>query len=298
MYRIRDWNIYYETSETRKWKTLKWVPLRVKLDGRNYRRLMKSKQGPKVFGCWCALLEAASRCDPRGDFMDSCGNVYTVEDLALVTAMPQALIKETLTTLSKHPFDWIETVGADQSPALAEESPARIEQDSIEQDRTRSQTEQDRTEPLPPIFHSKYFSITAEQHEQYVKTYDRIDVAKSYEEMVAWLISNPKRARKKSWSRFVNNWLKTNNEEAEPFAVEDARIKAEYARERQPATAPRTPTETPEQIETRERLERERVEKNLAEMRQRVVDGTGSKMDIDLVAVMDRVEADGTAIGD
>jgi len=211
MYKIRDWEKYYETSETRKWKTLKWLPLPVKLDGRNYRRMMKlkRKKGAAVYGCWCSLLAVATKGVPRGSFQDSTGNAFTLDDMELMTEMPQSLIRETLSIVSKPPYLWVESVGAEESPASTEECSVRIEQNRIEQNGTAN------AEEPPPHFTCKFFSVTEAEHERYTTAYLFSDIDRAYEKMVAWLYANPKKSHKKDWPRFVNNWLKSDDDDAE-----------------------------------------------------------------------------------
>lgn len=56
------------------------------------------------------------------------------------------------------------------------------------------------------IFTSAFFSITEEQLEDYESAYPGVNVPQELRKMDLWLRINPKR-RKRSYSRFVTNWL-------------------------------------------------------------------------------------------
>ena len=68
---------------------------------------------------------------------------------------------------------------------------------------------------VPPHFTCKFFSITEAEHERYTTTYLFADIDRAYQDMSTWLYANPKKAHKKDWSRFVNRWLKSNDDDAE-----------------------------------------------------------------------------------
>ena len=305
MYRIRDWDVYYETSETRKWKTLKWVPLRVKLDGRNYRRLMKLKKGPQIFGCWCALLEAATKCDPRGDFVDGSGNVYGVDDLVLVTEMPQHLVAETLTLLSTPPFDWVITASAEESPASAGESSASASLNKIEQDRIELQIEQD-TERRSFLFGELWKDYPRKDGRIAALGHFNASVLTEQDEAdIRTALTNYKaekdgieRQYLKAGSTWFYNWRDFII--PDPL-IEHAKVTAEYAAEREQKAAP--PQETEEMKQERESETRRRAEETknyMEEMRQAVKDGTATVIQIELVRISDRMaeddSADGTAV--
>ena len=54
----------------------------------------------------------------------------------------------------------------------------------------------------------KWDNLSIEQVKFFEKCYPDIDVVTILaDRMPAWLISNPKKAQKKNWVRFINNWL-------------------------------------------------------------------------------------------
>lgn len=101
--KIRDWDSHFEQDRTRQWKHLKWVPIPNK-QGSGYRKIMKQKNGLEIFGCWIAIIEVASQCNPRGDC--SKHNLETLSDLTLIDSKK---LKNAIEFLSKS-LDWIEVI--------------------------------------------------------------------------------------------------------------------------------------------------------------------------------------------
>ncbi len=301
MYTITNWDDWYETCETRKYKTLKWIPLPVKLDGRNYQRLMKTKRGPQIFGCWCAILEAASKGNPRGVFMDRDGNPYNTEDIALVIDMPEPLVAETLTVLSTPPFDWVSTATTGESPASAGEPAVSASLNRIELNRIEQKN-------ICASFEAIWKRYIKRKGKKEALTHFKADVKKEKGDVAALIAlmdvalehylesDEVKGGFIQHGSTWFNNWRDWI--EPDPL-IQHAKVTAEYAAEREQADKP-----SPEQIaaakvdaEARAEVDREHAMKTTAEMRKRVDDGTASKMDIYLIEVLDRVESDGEADG-
>jgi hypothetical protein len=66
--------------------------------------MVKEKNGPALFGCWIALVEVGSTCNPRGDL-----SKYSIEALTDLSMMPIELVKQTLLYCSQV-LDWIEDI--------------------------------------------------------------------------------------------------------------------------------------------------------------------------------------------
>jgi hypothetical protein len=101
--KIRDWDLHFEQDRSRQWKNLKWVPIPNK-QGSGYRRIMKEKNGVEIFGCWIALVQAASLCTPRGDL-----SKYNIADLSLLTFIDENKLLSSITYLSDV-LDWVEVI--------------------------------------------------------------------------------------------------------------------------------------------------------------------------------------------
>ena len=56
------------------------------------------------------------------------------------------------------------------------------------------------------VFTCAYFSISDDEFENFESTYPGVNVPQELRKMDLWLRINPKR-RKRSYSRFVTNWL-------------------------------------------------------------------------------------------
>ena len=70
--RIAGWNQHFENNRTRELKALAWVPIPNKMDGDGYTQLVDHPDGAAHFGAWIAIVEIASRCDPRGTLLREC----------------------------------------------------------------------------------------------------------------------------------------------------------------------------------------------------------------------------------
>lgn len=101
--KIRDWDINFEADRSRQWKNIKWVPIPNK-QGLGYKKVMAQKNGATIFGCWIALVEQGSLCDPRGDL-----SKYTIEELSIKTLIPLTILTESIDYILQN-LDWIEVV--------------------------------------------------------------------------------------------------------------------------------------------------------------------------------------------
>ena len=101
--KIRDWDKYFEADRSRQWKHLSWVPTPNK-QGLGYKKIMAQKNGAEIFGCWNAVIQQASLCEPRGDL-----SKYTIEDLSLNTLIPLTILKNAINYIVQT-LDWIEVI--------------------------------------------------------------------------------------------------------------------------------------------------------------------------------------------
>ncbi len=79
IYKIRDWDKYFENNRTRELKNLQWVPMPNKHDGDGFTEVMEQERGVEVYGAWALILQIASKCNPRGTLVrdnpaPSCGD--------------------------------------------------------------------------------------------------------------------------------------------------------------------------------------------------------------------------------
>jgi hypothetical protein len=90
IYQIRDWNDLYETHQTRRLKRLQWVPVPNRMDGDGYAELVEGPAGAANLGCWLAILEIASRCEPRGTLARDLRGIdaHDARSLARIARLP------------------------------------------------------------------------------------------------------------------------------------------------------------------------------------------------------------------
>lgn len=108
IYRIRDWDKYFETHETRKLKRLAWVPVPNKHDGLGYRLLMAEPNGYQHYAAWLLLVQVASKCPRRGTLADDSGNGLNAEQLAAKTGAPSRAFAAAFEALVK--VGWLEVL--------------------------------------------------------------------------------------------------------------------------------------------------------------------------------------------
>jgi hypothetical protein len=101
--RIRDWDKNFEADRSRQWKFLKWVPVPNK-QGLGYKKIMAQKNGAEIFGCWNALVQQGSLCEPRGDL-----SKYTISDLSVNTLIPLTILEKAIDFIIQN-LDWIEVI--------------------------------------------------------------------------------------------------------------------------------------------------------------------------------------------
>ena len=139
-YHVVDWNVHFENNRSRELKNLRWIPMPNKQDGEGYGMVVYCQpesagypqEGAANFGLWCALVEVASKCSPRGSLLRSDGTPMTPQSLALKTRLPQVLWEQV------HPFfvddvKWLERVPMSQEGAGFATEGNGIEGNRIEQ---------------------------------------------------------------------------------------------------------------------------------------------------------------------
>lgn len=128
-YRIKDWDKHYETAETRKLVSLRWLPIPNKHDGLGFRRIAAQSNAAELFTAWILILQVASKGrgpEERGNLLrgqEALGD----EDLAIMTGFPKAIFTAALDFFSSSKQGWL-LVHEDELPLSAgvpAESPAK-----------------------------------------------------------------------------------------------------------------------------------------------------------------------------
>lgn len=109
MYRVVGWADNFENNRTRELKALAWVPFPNKHDGDGYTELLDHEEGAAHYGCWCAIVQVASKCDPRGTLLRDGARPHDAASLARMTRIPEAVMKRAIARLLI-PVRWLEVV--------------------------------------------------------------------------------------------------------------------------------------------------------------------------------------------
>lgn len=129
-YRIKDWNIHFENSESRKVKLLRWAPMPNKHDGKGYRRLVAHVESVNLFCAWNLIVQVASKMPTRGVLIDEDGPL-TSSDLSFITGFPESIFELGFSILSDPAakINWIEkfdTTAEPQKPTQEPENPRKL----------------------------------------------------------------------------------------------------------------------------------------------------------------------------
>ncbi len=108
-YAIKDWDKHFENSESRKIKSLTWVPVKNKHDGKGYRRVCQHPKSIQVFCAWNLLVQVASKMPVRGLLRDDDGPL-TTSDLSAKTGFPESIFAEAFKVLPDIKIGWLTTI--------------------------------------------------------------------------------------------------------------------------------------------------------------------------------------------
>lgn len=135
-YAIKDWDKHFENSESRKVKSLTWVPVKNKHDGKGYRRVVSHPKSVQVFCAWNLIVQVASKTPRRGLLRDEDGPL-TTSDLAAKTGYPEAIFELAFEVLIHPKIGWLVKMNPDGIPEPPETSgDAGAEQKGTEGNRT------------------------------------------------------------------------------------------------------------------------------------------------------------------
>jgi len=114
-FRIVDWDDHFEVNRTRELKTMVWVPVPNNLANDGYIQLVDHPNGAAHLGAWLAILEVASRCDPRGTLVRGSRTALRSHDfasLSRLTRLPASLFAEVVPRLIEE-LGWMEEIELD-----------------------------------------------------------------------------------------------------------------------------------------------------------------------------------------
>lgn len=109
VYRVVDWDRNFENNRTRELKRLDWVPFPNKHDGDGYTELLDHEDGAAHYGAWCAIVQVASKCDPRGTLLRDGARPHDARSLARMTRIDEGIMSEAIIRLVTT-VKWLEVV--------------------------------------------------------------------------------------------------------------------------------------------------------------------------------------------
>jgi hypothetical protein len=114
-YKIKNWDLYYENHDSRKYKNLTWIPISNKWDGLGFSRLKKQPEVVEILAGWLMILQIASKCKPRGVLIRE-NLPLSPADMADITGLPENMFIVALNVLSdkNKGICWIESEGEEE----------------------------------------------------------------------------------------------------------------------------------------------------------------------------------------
>jgi hypothetical protein len=93
---------------------MSWIPIPNKHDGDGYTLTLAQENGPALFGAWMALIQVASKCDPRGTLLRDTQKPHDSTSISRLTRFPLLLIEEALNFFSSDDMKWLEVLEIEQ----------------------------------------------------------------------------------------------------------------------------------------------------------------------------------------
>jgi hypothetical protein len=115
IYRIKDWDRFFETAVSRKLEHPYWVSVPTKQHGMGLTRILAEPDGTSIFGIWILIVEAVSQARlPRLGYLtddgQESGYPWTPEDLAHRWRRPVSEMERALIVLASSKVNWIEAI--------------------------------------------------------------------------------------------------------------------------------------------------------------------------------------------
>jgi hypothetical protein len=112
-YRIKGWDSNYENNRTRELKHLDWVPMPNKMDGDGCTELLDHKDGASHLGAWVALIQIASRCDPRGTLLRDGARPHDFASLLRISRISIKVFEVSIPRFVE--IGWVESIPNDSA---------------------------------------------------------------------------------------------------------------------------------------------------------------------------------------
>lgn len=202
MYVIANWEIHFENNRTRNRKTIHWVPFPNTHDGAGYAELLDHHDGPAHYGTWCAIVQLASRCQPRGKLIRSNGQPHDSVSLSRVIKFPTKTIEAAMNRFVTIGWMKIEVYDGEVIPKAS--APAAPE--------PKGKKEVDPAASIPvmsfPCTGDKEWNLTLKKLSEYENSFPGVDVMQECRVARQWCIDNPIRRKTPSgMARFLTSWM-------------------------------------------------------------------------------------------
>jgi len=111
MYQVNNWSEHFEGAKSKTYKNKTSCQMPTK-HGLGYRKLIRAKNGPAMFGAWCALVQVLSRHQsPRHGYLTDTGSSDGIplvsDDLELLTDIPAKVFSEMLQVCASERIGWV-----------------------------------------------------------------------------------------------------------------------------------------------------------------------------------------------
>lgn len=134
VYKIRNWDAFFEKSHKDTEVAFRWVAIPTKHDGSGFRRVASNPRATDIFAAWVLILQVAAKMPKRGVLEDD-GGPLDAEDLAIRTGFPITAFDLALKVLTDKKIAWLEMDGS--RDVVATNPDVVVLHDSTEQDNTR-----------------------------------------------------------------------------------------------------------------------------------------------------------------
>lgn len=144
LYYIKDWNVHFETSETRKYSKLRWWPKPNKHDGLGFRKMASQKDACDLYAAWNLMADIASKTTPpnRRGYLERDGKPLSPQDMAMSTGFPERAFARALSFFASSDIQWLcveSAVVPGDSPATPGDSPAVPGDSPVERKKERTE---------------------------------------------------------------------------------------------------------------------------------------------------------------
>jgi len=236
IYRVADWDKVFEGAKSRTYnnKTSCQIPNK---HGLGYRKLIRRKDGPAIFGAWCALVQVLSRQEkPRQGYCTDTGRIlgkpYTPEDLELLTDIPAKYFSALFDVCSQPSVGWLlteeripegyrkDTTGIPQYP-LDSDSDSDLDSDLDSDSNNCSETDQPPSEPpvltIPLIPRDGEYAIFQKDIDGWSDTFPGVDVLAELKKCRQWNLDEPRRRKTRQGIRkHISGWLGRSQNRGSP----------------------------------------------------------------------------------